>query len=90
MESHDAAMVNQLIAVIGAVVMLGAYFALQRGWLMANDRWYSALNFIGASMLTWVAVEDRRWGFILVEGAWALLSIPGMFRRTSPGTSQRR
>lgn len=76
-------MLNQLIGVIGAVVMLGAYFALQRGWLAVNDRSYSVLNFVGASMLTWVAVADRRWGFILVEGAWALLSIPGMLRRGS-------
>lgn len=74
-------MLDQLIAIIGAVLMLGAYLALQRGWVAATDRSYSVLNFVGALLLTWVAVVDRRWGFILVEGAWALLSIPGMVRR---------
>lgn len=77
-------MLDQLIAIIGAVVILGAYLALQRGWLGPKDRSYSVLNFVGAALLTWVAVVDRRWGFILVEGAWALLSVPGMFRRARP------
>ena len=77
-------MLYQLIAVIGAIVMLGSYLALQRGWLAATDRSYNILNFIGASLLTWVAIVDRRWGFILVEGAWALLSVPGMFQRRAP------
>jgi hypothetical protein len=77
-------MLDQLIAVIGAVVILGAYLALQRGWLGPKDRSYSVLNFVGAALLTWVAVVDRRWGFILVEGAWALLSVPGMLRRPEP------
>ncbi len=81
-------MLNQLIAGIGAVLVLGAYLALQRGWLVAGNRWYSALNFVGAVMLTWVALEDRRWGFILLEGAWALLSVPGMLRRGSLPESQ--
>ena len=77
-------MLYQLIAVVGAIVMLGSYLALQRGWLSATDRSYNILNFIGASLLTWVAIVDRRWGFILVEGAWALLSVPGMFPRRPP------
>ena len=77
-------MLDQLIAIVGAVLILGAYLALQRGWLGPKDRSYSVLNFVGAALLTWVAVVDRRWGFILVEGAWALLSVPGMFRPGPP------
>jgi drug/metabolite transporter (DMT)-like permease len=80
-ESHDATMLNQLIAGLGAALVLGAYLALQRGWLAREDRSYNALNFVGAALLTWVALEDRRWGFIVLEGAWALLSVPGMLRR---------
>ena len=68
----------------GAFVILGAYLALQREWLDSKDRSYSAMNFVGAALLTWVAVADRRVGFILLEGSWALLSIPGMLRRAQP------
>ena len=73
-------MVFQAMSLIGAFMVLGAYVALQRGWLAGDDRLFNLLNFVGAGMLTWVAVEDRRIGFILLEGAWALLSLPGALR----------
>ena len=73
-------MVVQAMSLAGAFMVLGAYFALQRGWLAGEDRLFNVLNFLGAGMLTWVAVEDERIGFILLEGAWALLSVPGIVR----------
>lgn len=79
-------MVFQATSLLGALMVLGAYFALQRGWLAGDDRFFNLLNFVGAGMLTWVAVEDRRIGFILLEGAWALLSLPGAVRgKREPG-----
>ena len=77
-------MLNQLIAGLGAALVLAGYFALQRKWLAAESRAYNALNFFGAAMLTWVAVIDGRWGFIVLEGLWALLSLPGMLRGSPP------
>ncbi len=71
---------DQLIAVLGAVLVLAAYFAYQRGWLSRRHRSYHLLNLVGASCLAWVAILDQRWGFILVEVAWALLSVPGSIR----------
>lgn len=73
-------MLYQLISLLGAAMILGAYAALQRGWLGLADRSYHILNFVGSALLTVVAIEDRRVGFIVLEGAWALLSIPGMVR----------
>ena len=73
-------MFYQIVSVAGAVVILAAYAALQQGWLRPRSRTYSVLNFVGAGLLFWVAVVDQRMGFILVEGAWALLSVPGMIR----------
>jgi hypothetical protein len=74
-------MFNQLLSVVGAGLVLGAYVALQRRWLSSADRVYSAMNLVGAGLLTWVAIADRRAGFIVLEGAWALLSLPGTLRR---------
>lgn len=74
-------MLHQLISLLGALMVLGAYAALQRGWLRPENRWYNVLNFAGAALLTWVALEDGRWGFVLLEGAWALLSLVPLLRR---------
>jgi hypothetical protein len=73
-------MLYQAISLIGAVLVLSGYVALQRGWLSGEDRLFNLLNFVGAGLLTWVAVVDRRIGFIILEGAWALLSLPGVIR----------
>jgi hypothetical protein len=73
-------MINQVLSLIGAAMILAAYLAFQRGWLERKHRLYHALNFVGSALLTVVAVSDGRAGFIILEGAWALLSIPGTLR----------
>lgn len=73
-------MFYQVISIVGALLVLAGYVALQAGWMGRENRWFNVLNFAGSALLTWVAVVDWRVGFILLESAWALLSIPGMFR----------
>ncbi len=77
-------MLYQILSLIGAVLVLTGYVALQREWLAREDRLFNLLNCVGAGLLTWVAVEDRRIGFIILEGAWALLSLPGSLRGRPP------
>jgi multisubunit Na+/H+ antiporter MnhB subunit len=74
-------MFYQLLSLVGAALILVAYIALQLGRFTQKDRIFNALNFLGSAMLTCVALADWRIGFIVLEAAWALLSIPGMFRR---------
>jgi hypothetical protein len=73
-------MLHQLIGIFGAVLVLAAYVALQRRWLTLEQRVYYVMNFVGAGLLTWIAAADRQIGLTLVEGAWALLSLPGLIR----------
>jgi drug/metabolite transporter (DMT)-like permease len=75
-------MFYQTISLIGAALILAGYVSLQRGWLDRQDRLFNVLNFVGSILLTWVAVIDWRVGFIVLEGSWALISLPGVFRRT--------
>lgn len=72
---------QQAVSVLGALLVLAAYAALQTGRLGRETRLFNALNFFGSALLTWVAIVDVRWGFILLEGVWALLSVPGMVKR---------
>jgi hypothetical protein len=73
-------MLYQLISLVGAAMILFAYVAYQRGRMGREDRVYNALNFVGSGLLTWVAAIDRRWGFIILEGAWSLLSLWPLLR----------
>ena len=75
-------LLDQLISLVGAAMILAGYLALQRGWLQRESRAFNALNFVGSALLTYVAVLDRRIGFIILEAAWALLSLPGTLRPT--------
>jgi hypothetical protein len=74
-------MFMQVVSLTGAVLILAAYVANQRSWLSPADRVYSLMNLVGALLLGYVAILDNRWGFILLEAVWALVSIPPLFRR---------
>jgi hypothetical protein len=74
-------MLFQILSILGAGMVLFAYAANQRGRLTRDDMWYNVLNLVGSALLTVVAVVDRRIGFILLEGLWAIFSIPPLLNR---------
>jgi hypothetical protein len=82
-------LLDQLVSLVGAALILAAYVGLQRGWLPRETRAYNALNFFGSALLTYAAVRNWNLGFIILEGAWAILSLPGTIRPsrqpTAPG-----
>ena len=73
---------DQLASLAGAALILAAYLALQRGWLARESRQYNALNLVGSIFLTYAAVRNWNLGFIILEGSWAVLSLPGTLRRS--------
>ena len=74
----------QAISLIGAGLILGAYALLQVGRLGRHQASFNLLNLVGSVLLAVVAIYDMRWGFILLEVAWALLSLLGLIRPAAP------
>ncbi len=65
----------QIVSVLGALAILAAYAANQFGLMGPSNPIYSALNFAGSAVL---AVVEVQWGFLLLEGVWALVSLWGL------------
>ncbi len=68
----------QVISVLGAMAILLAYAANQLRFIGPANLSYALLNFIGSFVLAVIAVIEVQWGFILLEGVWALVSLWGI------------
>ncbi|MCI0748960.1 MAG: hypothetical protein L0Y32_00250 [Nevskiales bacterium] len=71
----------QLVSLSGAVLILFAFALQMNGRWTAHDPAYLWSNFVGSSALAVIAWLEAQWGFLLLEGAWALVSVWGIYRR---------
>lgn len=75
----------QVFQIIGALFILTAFVLSQMRRLAPDSLTYLSLNFIGSLILAVLAAIDRQWGFILLEGVWAVVSAVGaisLFRKS--------
>jgi hypothetical protein len=81
----------QLVSVLGSLLVLVAYVASQFGWLSAKGFSFAFANIMGSGILAVVAALEAQWGFLLLEGAWALVSLLAVMRqRVKPNTPRER
>lgn len=67
----------------GALAILVPFALMQFGRTTAHTVSYLSLNTAGASILTWLAVLEAQWGFVILQGVWALASAIGLVRRAA-------
>ncbi len=73
-------MITQSISLFGAALILLAFTLLQTRKVPSESFPYQFMNFGGGLALLYVAVVEYQIGFILLEGAWSILSLVGIFR----------
>lgn len=65
----------QLVQIAGSLLILTAFAASQAGRMPIDSQVYLGLNFVGSAILAVLAFIDDQWGFLLLEGVWALVSL---------------
>jgi hypothetical protein len=84
-------MALQIVQIAGALCVLGGFAAAQFGVLTTRSLAYLVLNLAGSSVLAVLAALDQQFGFLLLEGVWALVSAWGLLtlRRRAPASAGR-
>ncbi|HET7071927.1 MAG TPA: hypothetical protein VFI40_13965 [Nocardioides sp.] len=62
------------VQITGSLLILTAFVAALDGRMKQSSYRYLAANAIGSVALTGTAVVSHEWGFILLEGVWAIVS----------------
>jgi hypothetical protein len=64
-----------LIEVVGSLLILAAFAGLQTHRVGPASLGYLILNLAGSAVLAGIALVQRSWGFLLLEGTWAIVSL---------------
>ena len=62
------------LELVGAVLILAGYTLGQLRLLDQHAPAYLVLNLVGSFVLAVIALADERWGFLMLEGVWAIVS----------------
>jgi hypothetical protein len=81
---------EQAIQIVGAFLVLSAYAGAQLDRLDQRSIAYLTLNLVGSAALAILAAIGGQFGFLLLEGVWAIVSLWSLSAvlraRESPGT----
>ncbi|MEV6523815.1 hypothetical protein AB0M43_17850 [Longispora sp. NPDC051575] len=71
---------GQLVQIVGSLLVLSGFALAQAGVLNPKSLVYLWLNVVGSTVLAIEAVLERQWGFLLLEGVWAVVSAVGLIQ----------
>jgi len=71
---------TQILSFSGALLVLAGYAGAQFNWLHPQRIPYSVLNAAGAAILVAVALRPFQLGFVVMEGAWVVISLYALVR----------
>ncbi|HKD44360.1 MAG TPA: hypothetical protein VKD24_01785 [Candidatus Angelobacter sp.] len=78
----------QVASFTGALFILVGYAGEQFGWLKARRPAYNVVNAVGSMILGVIALRPFQLGFVILEFAWAAISLYALARcfRSKPTT----
>jgi hypothetical protein len=79
---------SQLIQIAGSLLILSGFALSQCGVLDPKSKAYLIINAIGAAVLAVQGATEAQWGFVMLEGVWAIVSAIGLIRLGSAGRRQ--
>jgi uncharacterized membrane protein len=74
---------EQVIQITGSLCVLVPFVLAQFGRLDSRSVAYASLNLVGSTVLSVQAAQGRQWGFLLLEGVWAGVSLLALLRAVS-------
>ena len=81
--------IGSLLQFVGAGMVLAAFITVRAGVLSNDSLRALFLNLIGSATLAVLALREGQWGFLLLEGIWAVVSFHGVltYRRKIASSS---
>jgi len=76
--------VSTLVQIAGSLLILVPFVLVQVKRLRPDSLGYIWLNLVGSTVLAIDAWHGHQWGFLLLEGTWAAVSLLSLVRRGSP------
>jgi hypothetical protein len=80
-------LVDQVVQIAGALLILAAFAGAQAGRLDQRSTSYLSLNLLGSAILAALAAAESQYGFLLLEGVWALISAHSLWREARGPTA---
>ena len=74
-------MVLQIVQIVGALLVLAGFLAAQADLIDERSYRYLLPNAAGSAVLAVTAAVGAEWGFLFLEGVWALVSLRGLADR---------
>jgi hypothetical protein len=68
------------VQIAGAILVLLGYVLGQAGRIDITARSYLLINLVGSALLAVDAFYGRQWGFLVLNGTWAVISLINLAR----------
>ena len=75
--------VSTLVQIAGSLLILVPFVLVQMKRIRPDTPGYIWLNLVGSTVLALDAWHGHQWGFLLLDGTWAAVSLLSLIRRGS-------